>query len=146
MKTVNPYLNFEGDCKAAFELYRSVFGGEFSYIGTFGEMPPQEGMPPLPDSEKSKIMHVSLPINKETVLMGSDTSEAFGPKMITGNNISVSINTDSQKEADRLFKGLSEGGKITMPMEKTFWGAYFGMFTDRYGINWMVNYDLEEQK
>lgn len=143
MTTVNAYLNFDGDCREAFEFYRSVFGGDFTYLGTFGEMPPQEGMPPVPDSEKDKIMHVSLPISRETTLMGSDTGGEWASNFIKGNNISISINTDSQKEADRLFNELSEDGNVTMPMDKTFWGAYFGMFTDKFGINWMVNVDLE---
>lgn len=144
MTTVNVYLTFDGNCREAFEFYRSVFGGDFTYMGTFGEMPPQEGMPAIPDSEKEKIMHISLPVSKETVLMGSDTGGEWASSFSKGNNISISINTDSQKEADRLFDKLSQGGQVTMPMDKTFWGAYFGMFTDKFGINWMVNFDLEQ--
>lgn len=99
-----------------------------------------------PDQELSeevgnKIMHVSLPISDETVLMGSDTNEAFGPQANFGNNISLSINTFSEDEANDIFEKLSKGGEITMPLAKTFWGAYFGMFIDKFGINWMVNYD-----
>jgi len=104
-----------------------------------------EGHPPVSKAEAEKIMHVSLPIGKKTILMGSDTSETFG-KVIVGNNFSVSINTDSQEEADRLFKGLSKGGKITMPMDKTFWGSYFGMFVDKFGFQWMVSFDQNEKK
>jgi len=144
MTTINIYLTFNGNCRAAFEFYRSVLGGEFDYIGTFGEMPSEEGQPEISEADKEKIMHVSLPISRETRLMGSDTSTSHGPAVIQGNNFSVSINVDSQEEADRLFNGLSEGGEVTMPMEKTFWAAYFGMFTDKYGINWMVNYDEAE--
>lgn len=105
-------------------------------------MPPQEGTPSVPDSEKNKIMHISLPISEETALMGSDGSEAFGHVNVEGNNYSISINTKTIKEADRLFKALSEGGSVRMPMEKTFWDAYFGMFTDKFGIHWMINVDL----
>jgi PhnB protein len=141
MTTVNVYLTFKGNCMEAFEFYKSVFGGEFTYVGKFGEMPPQEGVPPVPESEKDKIMHISLPISNETVLMGSDNSDAFGRVTLVGNNFSVSINTDSKEEADRLFNGLSNGGKVTMPMNQTFWGAYFGMFKDKFDINWMVNVD-----
>jgi len=144
MTTVNVYLTFNGNCREAFDFYKSVFGGDFSYVGTLGEMPPQEEMPPVPDSEKDKIMHISLPISKETVLMGSDTSEVFGEATTAGNNFSISINTDSTQEADRLFNELSKDGTVTMPMNKTFWGSYFGMFTDKFGINWMVNMDLNE--
>ncbi|MEO6704447.1 MAG: VOC family protein [Ginsengibacter sp.] len=145
MATVNVYLTFNGNCEEAFTFYQSVFGGEFLYVGKFGEMPHQEGMPAVPDSEKNKIMHISLPISSETVLMGSDNSEAFGPAPIIGNNFSVSINASNKEEADKLFNGLSAGGKITMPLNKTFWGAYFGMFTDKFGINWMVNFDENEK-
>ena len=140
MSAINAYLTFNGNCEEAFSLYKLVFGNEFQYIGRFGEMPPQDNMPPVPDNEKNKIMHVSLPISKETILMGSDTSETYG-KVTTGTNITISINTDSSQEADTLFNKLSVGGKVVMPMAKTFWGAYFGMFTDKFGIPWMVNYD-----
>ena len=103
-------------------------------------MPADENCPPPSEEEGNRIKHVSLPISKETILMGSD-STSFSGEVTFGNNFSVSINTDSKEEADKLFNGLSAGGKITMPMEKTFWGAYFGMFTDKFGINWMVNFD-----
>lgn len=146
MATINPYLTFNGNCEEAFKFYQSVFGGEFPYVGKFGDMPAQEGMPPVSDSEKNKIMHISLPISKEIILMGSDSSDAFGQATIIGNNFSISINAESVKEVDHLFNGLSAGGKVTMPMNKTFWGAYFGMFTDKFGIYWMVNFDEQPQK
>lgn len=141
MVTINPYLTFNGNCEAAFTFYKSVFGGEFPYIGRYKDMPPSEGCDPLSAEEGEKIMHVSLPISAETILMGSDSSDAFGHATIVGNNFSISINATTAEEADRLFNGLSAGGTVTMPMEKTFWGAYFGMFTDKFGINWMVNQD-----
>jgi len=143
MATVNFYLTFDGNCKSVFEFYRSVLGGEFDYIGTFGEMSSSEGME-VSEADKDRIMHVSLPISKETRLMGSDTSETHGPAFIKGNNFSISFNVDSKDEADRVFQGLSDGGEVTMPMQKTFWSDYFGMFTDKYGINWMVSMDEEE--
>jgi len=141
MTTVNVYLTFYGNCKEAFDFYKSVFGGEFEYIGTFGEMPAQEGMPPLSSSVKDQIMHVSLRVGGDTVLMGSDKGE-WGEPVKFGNNFSISILTDDTKEADRLFDALSKGGSVAMPMAKQFWGAYYGMLTDRFGINWMVNCDL----
>jgi PhnB protein len=139
--SINPYLNFAGNCEDAFNFYRNVFGGNFTYIGRFGEMPPQEGAPPMPENERNKIMHVSLPIGGGSILMGSDTSEAFGHNTNIGNNFSISINAKSESDADRLYNGLAEGGMQTMPMSKTFWGSYFGMLTDRYGIQWMVSFD-----
>src|SRR5689334_17906242 len=143
MAAVNPYLTFNGNCEAAFTFYKSVFGGEFPYIGRFKEMPP--GEKPMPAEDMEKIMHVSLPIGNGTFLFGSDTSSAFGGGGTPGTNFSISINADNEAEAKKLFDGLSAGGKVTMPLEKTFWGALFGMFTDKFGINWMVNYDYNQQ-
>jgi PhnB protein len=140
MATINAYLTFDGTCEEAFNFYKSVFGGDFPMVGKFGDMPPQEGMPPISDEVKNRIMHMSLPISAETVLMGSDTMPGIHDHQV-GNNISLSINTDSREEADRVFTGLSAGGKVSMPLADTFWGAYFGMWTDKFGINWMVNYD-----
>ena len=140
MATINAYLTFDGTCEEAFNFYKSVFGGDFPMVGKFGDMPPQEGMPPISDEVKNRIMHMSLPISAETVLMGSDTMPGIHDHQV-GNNISLSINTDSREEADRVFNGLSAGGKVSMPLAETFWGAYFGMWTDKFGINWMVNYD-----
>ena len=140
MARINAYLTFDGTCEEAFNFYKSVFGGDFPMVGKFGDMPPQEGMPPISDEVKNRIMHMSLPISAETVLMGSDTMPGIHDHQV-GNNISLSINTDSREEADRVFTGLSAGGKVSMPLADTFWGAYFGMWTDKFGINWMVNYD-----
>lgn len=141
MATITPYLVFNGNCEEAFNFYKSVFGVEFSYIGRFKDAPSEE---PLSESESEKIMHVTLPISDNHVLMGSDTSETHG--LVTfGSNFSISINAESKEEATALFDGLSAGGQITMPLQDTFWGAYFGMFVDKFGIQWMVNYDTAEQ-
>ena len=142
MATINTYLNFEGNCEAAFNFYKSVFGGEFIFLGRFEEMPEGDGYK-VKGSDKNKIMHVSLPIGK-TILMGSDTIGDWGPKFVQGNNFSVSITPENTAEADKLFNGLSAGGQITMPMENTFWGSYFGMLTDKFGINWMVNLEQSQ--
>jgi PhnB protein len=144
MTTVNTYLTFNGNCLEAFNFYKSVFGGEFPYIGKFKDMPPQEGSKPMSEQDGEKIMHVSLPISKETMLMGSDTGGEWAKGFSQGNNFAISITTDSKEEADRLFNELSAGGKATMPMSKTFWGSYFGMFTDKFGINWMVSFDEKQ--
>jgi PhnB protein len=143
MATVSTYLNFDGNCEEAFNFYKSVFGGEFTYIGRFEEMPPQEGMPPMSEADKNKIMHVGLPIGS-TILMGSDVAGGWGPAFLQGNNFSVSIHPESKEEADTLFNSLSEGGQVTMPMADTFWGSYFGMFTDKFGINWMINLETQQ--
>lgn len=139
MATTNTYLNFNGNCEAAFDFYKSVFGGEFIYKGKFNEMPPQEGHT-MSEEDGNKIMHVSLPVGS-SILMGSDTGGEWAPSFVQGNNFSVSITADSQAEADQLFDGLSAGGHVSMPMNKTFWGDYFGMFADKFGINWMVSFN-----
>ncbi len=141
MATVNIYLTFNGNCKEAFDFYQSAFGGEFDYVSTFADMPPQDDMPPLSEEDKNRIMHVSLPISKETVLMGSDKLGEMGPPFVAGNNFSISIDVKSKEEADQFFTQLSEGGKVVMPMSETFWGAYFGMWMDKFGISWMINFD-----
>jgi len=139
MATTNTYLNFNGDCEKAFNFYKNVFGGEFTYIGRFGDMPPSDEYT-MPESDSNKIMHVSLPIGT-SVLMGSDTGGDWAPSFLQGNNFSVSVTADSKDEADTIFNGLAEGGKITMPLENTFWGDYFGMLTDKFGINWMMSHN-----
>lgn len=145
MTTINPYLTFNGTCEAAFNFYKSVFGGEFPYLGKFKDMP-EDPKYPVAESDKEKIMHISLPISKETSLMGSDSTEAFGKATIVGNNVTISVNCDSVEEVTRIYNALSVDGKIFMPLEKTFWGAYFGQFTDKFGIQWMVNCELAEHK
>ena len=145
MTTVNIYLTFNGNCRQAFDFYKSVFGGEFPYVGTFGEMPPQEGMPTISEEMKNRIMHISLPISKETVLMGSDTGEEWAKDYKIGNNFSVSVTTDSKENADRLFDMLSSDGIEKMPMAKTFWGDYYGMLTDQFEINWMISFNENPQ-
>ena len=134
MTTINPYLNFGDNCEEAFNFYKSVFGGEFLYIGRYSEMECEE---PAPESEANKIMHVSLPIGEGSILMGSDTPESFGPPTV-GNSMTISVSPDTVEEAKRLFDGLSEGGNILMPFDKTFFAEAFGMFTDKFGVRWMV--------
>ena len=140
MPKINPYLTFLGNCEEAFHFYRSVFGGEFPYVGRFSDMPPAEGVT-LSEEDKSKIMHMSLPMDEGTALMGSDTGGEWAPKTVIGNNVSMSVTADSKEDADRYFAQLSEGGEVTMPMEDTFWGDYFGMCTDRFGIHWMIGFN-----
>jgi PhnB protein len=142
MAAVNPYLTFDSTCEEAFTFYKSVFGGEFLTIMRFKDAPSEYS---ASESEGKKIMHVALPIGKGTILMGSDRPDSYGP-VKEGDNFSIAIGTESEEEAKKLFNGLSTGGKVTMPLDKTFWGAYFGMFTDLFGINWMVNYDYNQQQ
>jgi PhnB protein len=143
MATINSYLNFPGNTEEAFNFYKSVFGGEFTTLQRFKETPFGDKMS---ESDKEKIMHVALPIGKSAILMATDAIESMGQKLTTGNNYSIAIEAESEEEATRLFNGLSEGGTITMPLEKAFWGAYFGMFNDKFGIQWMVNYTYPKQQ
>jgi PhnB protein len=143
MTTVNVYLNFNGNCEEAFSFYRSAFGGEFGIVRKFKDIDQQE----IASSKRmeDKIMHISLPVSKETLLMGSDTDgEWFGHGFKQGNNFSISINTDTKEEAARLFNHLAHGGQISMPMQDTFWDEYFGRFTDKFGINWIISCKSDE--
>ena len=135
--SLSTYLFFDGNCREAFELYRSVFGGEFSVLQTFGDGPPDMN---VPEEEKGRIMHVSLPIGS-SVLMGSDSTSAFGPAPVQGTNFAISIVGESREHCDEVFAKLSEGGTVKNPLEDAFWGAYFGCWTDRFGIDWMINYE-----
>lgn len=145
MATVNIYLTFNGNCEEAFKFYQSVFGGQIPYMGRFKDMPPGEDSK-LNPGEENRIMHVSLPISKETMLMGSDTGGEWASDYSQGNNFSISINADSKEEAEKLFNGLSAGGKVTMPLSKTFWSESFGMLTDKFGISWMMSFDEGKQQ
>lgn len=144
MASVSMYLHFKGNCKEAFDFYKSVFGGEFGFVSRFGDMPAGEDNSQMRTEDAEKIMHMSLPIGS-TMLMGSDTPGEWADKYIQGNNFTISINADSKEEADKLFKGLSEGGQVTMPMNHAFWGDYFGMFDDKFGIGWMVSFNEKQQ-
>ncbi len=140
MARINPYLNFNGNTEEAFNFYKSVFGGEFATVMRFGETPGCDEMP-IAEGDKNKIMHIALPIGEDNVLMATDALESMGQTLSEGNNFSISISTDSREETDRVFNALADGGKIEMPLGDTFWGAYFGMFQDKFGIRWMINYD-----
>mgnify|MGYP002778726522 CR=1 FL=1 len=137
MVKINPYVNFNGNTEEAFRFYQSVFGGEFLTMQRFKETPDADR---LPADAQDKIMHVALPIG-DNILMGTDALESMGPPLTMGSNFSLAIDTESRNEADRMFNTLSAGGSVTMPLQDTFWGSYFGMLTDRFGIQWMVSYD-----
>ena len=143
MATFNPYLNFPGTTEEAFKFYKSVFGGEFTAVQRFKETPVGDKLPP--DSQE-KLMHIALPIGKGNVLMGTDALESMGHKLTYGNNFNISIEADSKEEAKRLYDKLSVGGKIETAIHDEFWGAYFGMFTDKFGARWMINYTYPKQK
>ena len=138
MATINPYLNFNGNTEEAFTFYKSVFGGEFSSVIRFKDMP---AAGPVPPQDANKLMHIALPIGKGNILMATDALESMGQKLAAGDNFSLAMSADSPAEADKLFNGLSAGGKVEMPMGDAPWGSYFGMAKDKFGIRWMVSYD-----
>lgn len=139
MASINPYIHFNGNAEEAFTFYKSVFGGEFAMIARFKDLANAEH--PIPETEANKIMHIALPIGKADVLMGSDTPEFMGKHNENETRSKISINAESKEEADKLFNGLSAGGKVEMPIADSPWGSYFGMFRDKYGIEWMVSFE-----
>jgi PhnB protein len=138
MATINPYINFNGNAEEAFSFYKSVFGGDFTTVARFKDMESPEFK--VTESEANKIMHIQLPIGKNS-LMGNDVPESMGRTNENENRSKISINCESKEEADRLFNGLTVGGKVEVPMNDSPWGSYFGMFRDKYGIEWMVDFD-----
>jgi PhnB protein len=138
MAIINPHINFNGNAEEAFNFYKSVFGGEFAKIMRFKDLASAEF--PVAENEANKIMHIALPIGK-SVLMANDVPEILGRTNENENRSKIVISAESKEEADRLFNGLSAGGQIEMPIADSPWGSYFGMFRDKYGIEWMVDYD-----
>lgn len=138
MALINPYINFNGNAEEAFNFYKSVFGGEFATIIRFKDMPNSEN--PISENEANKIMHIALPIGKN-ILMANDVPEFMGRVNENENRSKISISTESKEEADKIFSGLSVDGNIEMPIAESPWGSYFGMFRDKYGIEWMVDFD-----
>lgn len=140
MARTSTYLNFLRNTEVAFQFYRSVFGGDFTGgVARFSDIPAQEGAPKLADADKNLVMHIELPILGGHVLMGTDAPESMGFKVNFGNNVHISLEPDTRTETDRLFKALSEGGKVTMPLQDMFWGAYFGSCIDKFSVQWMFN-------
>lgn len=141
MASVSIYLNFQGNTKEAFEFYKSVFGTEYSSpIMYVRDAPSNPAMPPLPENEKNAVMHVALPILGGTQIMGTDMLESMGHHVKIGNNTTINLEPDSREETERLYKALSEGATNCMPLADQFWGAYWGVCLDRFGIRWMFNY------
>lgn len=139
MSKVSTSMSSASGTEDAFNFYKSVFGGEFTSLMRWSDMPEMPGRPPVEDKDKDKIMHIELPILGGHVLMAGDTPESMQAHMVAGNNVQITLEPDIREEADRLFAGFSEGGTLQMPMADMFWGGYYGAFTDKYGINWMIN-------
>ena len=139
---IDVYLNYDGQAEEAFMFYKCVFGGEYTTLEKMKDTPYGDK---LPEEEQNRIMHVALPVKGGAILMGSDTMPSMGHVFRKGNNINISIQTDSKEEADQLFYGLSAGGNIEMPIKEEFWGDYFGSFTDKFGVNWLISFPLPRE-
>ncbi|MCG2588336.1 VOC family protein [Rhodohalobacter sulfatireducens] len=138
MPTINPYLNFQGNTEEAFIFYQSIFGGEFiGGITRFSDTPEGNN---LPENERDKVMHIALPIGDRNMIMGTDALESMNQTVEQGSNFYISIQADSKEQADQYFNGLSDEAEIEMEMQNMFWGDYFGMLTDKFGIKWMVSF------
>jgi PhnB protein len=137
------YLNFAGNAEEAFTFYKSVFGGEFSSVVRFKDMP-MEGIE-IPAGDADKIMHIALPLGGDSLLMASDALESLGQQVVQGNNVYISLHPDSREEADRIFTALSQGADIEMPIADQIWGDYYGSLKDKFGVMWMVNYGALNQ-
>jgi PhnB protein len=147
MATINPYIHFNGNTEKAFDFYKSVFGGEFAKVMRYKDVSQMEGCDGMQVAENDleKIMHIALPLGNDNVLMANDVLESMG-QLSEVNNFSLSVSADSKEDAERIFNGLAEGGKVELPLNDTFWGAYFGIFQDKFGIRWMVSYDQNYAK
>lgn len=141
MANINPHINFNGNAEEAFNFYKSVFGGEFITITRFKDLKSDDF--PVPEKEENKIMHIALPIG-QNILMANDVPEILGRVNENENRSKICITAESREEADRLFNGLSVGGNVEMPMDESPWGSYFGMFRDKYGIEWMVDFPTKK--
>ena len=143
MATINPYINFNGNAEDAFNFYKSVFGGEFGSIIRFKDVASPEF--PVPDTEANKIMRITLPIG-EAVLIANDVPESMGRVSENENRSKIAVFTKSREEADNIFAGLTQGGSIEVPMSDGLWGTYFGMFRDKFGIEWTVEFNSNQGK
>ena len=137
---LNMHLTFDGNCREAFDYYRSVFGGEFGALESYADGPPDMAQV---DGAETLTMHVSLPMGS-SMLMGADRSPQLGPTLLVGNNFSIAVEARSREHCNEVFAKLSAGGKVTTPLQDMFWGAYFGSCTDRFGINWMIHHHSPE--
>ena len=143
MIEVSPFLSFNGDCESAFDFYKSIFGGEFDFIYRYKDVPAEKA---ISESVQEKIMHISLPLMKNVNLMGADVFDASGQNAEMINRVTVGLRTNNQEETLRIFDALSEGGIVSMPLQKAFFADLFGSVTDKFGINWSINCNIGRQQ
>lgn len=143
MATINPHINFNGNAEEAFQFYRSIFGGAFTKIVRFKDLSSPDFL--VPEIELNKIMHISLPIGN-SVLMANDVPESLGRVSENENRSKIVVRTQTREEANKIFSGLSKGGSIEMPIGDSPWGSYFGMLRDKFGIEWMIEFEQNLQR
>jgi PhnB protein len=143
MEKLNPYLTFSGNCEEAFYFYKSIFGGEFSHISRYRDIPSDEGLE-IPEYRMNKIKHIVLPLGKKCQLIGSDCDDGWCPRVEKGNNVSLAIEVESKQKADDYFEALCADGTITMQIGDVFWGSYYGMCTDKFGVTWIIDHPKPE--
>lgn len=140
----NPYLTFNGNCEYAFNFYKTVFGGEYSTLVRYNETQNEETSPPVPEEKGNHIRHIALPLNNNTVLMGSDVFDS--ESLIQGNNLKISFSTDTKEEAKRIFTTLSQEGTVKVPLSGSFWGLLYGSLIDKFGIHWLIDVPNNQHK
>lgn len=142
MRNMTPYLHFPGNSEEVMTFYKSVLGGEFSSFQRYKDVPGAEKMS---SKDQEKLIHVSLQVSNSITIMATDSLESMDQRLEAGNNFHICLHTESEGETDRLFEGLSKGGKVEMPLNKTFFGSYFGMCRDKFGIQWMINFTYNQK-
>ena len=143
MKAPTIYLYFSGNCEEAFDFYQEIFGGEMTVRSRYKDMPPNPDLPPIAEELKELIMHSTLTIGKGAIIQGADLANDWAPPFQVGNNFAVSLTADSTDHADQIHTALSSGGRVTMEMQKTFWGSYFGSCVDQFGVTWMIAFGAD---
>lgn len=139
MRAINPWINFNGNAEEAFTFYQSVFGGEFTKITRFKDLASAEFE--VPEDEANKLMYIGLPLGKNNILIGTDVPAFLGSVSENENRSKIYVSAESREEADKIFNGLSAGGEVEGPIDDSPWGTYAGMFRDKYGIEWIVEFD-----
>ena len=143
MKAPTIYLYFSGNCEEAFDFYQEIFGGEMTVRSRYKDMPPNPDLPPIEEEHKELVMHSTLSIGDGSIIQGADLAKGWGPPFNAGNNFAVSLSLESRGQADDIHAALSEGGRVTMEMQKTFWGSYFGSCVDQFGVTWMIAFGAD---
>ena len=140
----NPHVTYNGNCEKAFDFYKTIFGGNYSKVIRYNEMHQESGAPSVPAEVGNQIRHIELPLNNDTLLIGSDNAEHGSPELNVGNNLKISITTDERSEGERLFNALSQEGTVKVPFGDSFWGSFYGSLIDKFGIHWLIEVPINK--